>query len=574
MKNRLNQLIGLMEEYEIDVLLLQNTDEYQCEYVHINKQRIRWLCGFSGSNATLIISREGKQNFFTDGRYTLQATRELDCSYYQIHNVCELTPWQWCVENCLSHTVVAYESALFTLSQIRKYEDCGIFLKPIDQILIDKLWIRDFAIEHDIVQHSLEYSGVESYTKSCEVAKYLSDKDAALITNTDVISWMLNIRNKKFLYNPSVLSRAILYKDGRVDLFIDDVYSVNVKYEHLNICSLNNLFNVLKSVKSVVVDASTIPMSIFLSLQQQDVLVNDADFCLLMKARKNDVEIQGAINAHVRDGISIVNLLYWLNMQLDNNQKITELDVESKLLDFRKQQSLFQGESFSTISGFQENGAVIHYRANNDTNKLICKNGLYLLDSGGQYLDGTTDVTRTVAIGEPTSEQITNFTLVLKGHIALAMAVFPLGTTGGMLDILARQYLWKSGLDYQHGTGHGVGSFLSVHEGPCAISYKNDVVLQPNMVLSNEPGYYKNGEYGIRIENLMYVEEYMNGFLRFKQLTCVPIDLRLIDVDMLNHEEINYIDQYHNFVYNTIAPHVSEEVKHWLCHACQSLKGK
>ncbi|KJV65408.1 MULTISPECIES: aminopeptidase P family protein [Ehrlichia] len=572
MEDRLNQLVDLMKEYGIDVLLLQNTDEYQCEYVPVNRQRIKWLCGFSGSNATLIISREGKQNFFTDGRYTLQAAKELNLNYYQIHNVCSLTPWQWCIENCLFNTVIAYESSLFTLSQVRKYEDCGIVLKSIDQILIDKLWVRDLTVEHNIGQHPLKYSGIDSYKKSCKIAKYLSGKDAALITDTDVISWMLNIRNKKFLYNPSVLSRAILYKDGKVDLFVDNVHLVDVKYEHLSIYSLDHLFNVLKSVKSIAIDASTIPMNIFLSLQQQDILVHDSDPCLLMKAEKNDVEMQGVINAHIRDGVAVVNLLYWLDIQLTNSQKVTELGVKSKLLSFRQEQDLFQGESFDTISGFGENGAIIHYKANSKTNKLICKNGLYLLDSGGQYLDGTTDITRTIAIGEPTSEQITNFTLVLKGHIALAMAVFPLGTTGGMLDILARQYLWKSGLDYQHGTGHGVGSFLSVHEGPCAISCKNNIALKANMILSNEPGYYKNGEYGIRIENLMYVEKYVDGFLRFKQLTCVPIDLKLINADMLNKEEINYINQYHSFVYNTIAPYVNEEVKSWLYDACRSLK--
>ena len=574
MKSRLNQLIDLMGEYAVDLLLLHNTDEYQSEYVPVNKQRVKWLCGFSGSNATLIISREGKQHFFTDGRYMLQATRELDLNDYQIHNVCDLTPWQWCVENLASNAVIAYESSLFTLSQVKKYEDCSLILRPLDQILIDKLWIRDFSMECDIVEHPLKYSGVESYKKSCEAVKHLSGKDAALITDTDVISWLLNIRNNKFVYNPSVLSRAILYSDGRVDLFVDDICSVAVKYEHLKVYSLNDLFNILESIESIVIDASTIPVNIFQCLNQQDILIKNSDHCLLMKSEKNNVEIQGAVNAHIRDGVAVINLLYWLDVQLDNNKEITELDVESKLLSFRQEQNLFRGESFATISGFGENGAIIHYKANNNTNKLICKNGLYLLDSGGQYLDGTTDITRTIVIGEPTPEQITNFTLVLKGHIALAMAVFPLGINGGMLEVLARQYLWKLGLDYQHGTGHGVGSFLSVHEGPCAISCRNDIVLKPNMILSNEPGYYKNGEYGIRIENLMYVEKCMDNFLRFKQLTCVPVDLKLIDSNMLNNEEIGYIDQYHSFVYNTVAPYLDQKVKCWLHNACRSLKDK
>ncbi|WDM85010.1 aminopeptidase P family protein [Ehrlichia sp. JZT12] len=573
-ENRLNQLITLMGECKIDVLLLYNTDEYQSEYVPVNKQRIKWLCGFSGSNATLVISKQGKQHFFTDGRYLLQAAKELDLEYYQVHDVSILTPWQWCVENLALDTVVTYESSLFTLSHIRKYEDCGIILKPIDQILIDKLWVRELDIKQKIVDHPIEYSGLKSYKKSCEVTKYLCGKDAALITDTDVISWILNIRNKEFVYNPSVLSRAILYKNGKIDLFIDDVKSVNIEYEHLSVYFLDQLFNVLKSIKSIVIDASTIPMNIFQCLQQKDILIKNFDDCLLMKAEKNNVEIQGAINAHIRDGVALVNLLYWLDIQLHSNQKVTELDVESKLLSFRQDQDLFQGESFATISAFAENGAIIHYKANSKTNKLICGNGLYLLDSGGQYLDGTTDVTRTIAIGEPTSEQITNFTLVLKGHIAIAIAMFPLKVNGGILDVLARQYLWRNGLDYQHGTGHGVGSFLSVHEGPYAISYNNNIVLKPNMILSNEPGYYKSGEYGIRIENLIYVEECLNGFLRFKQLTCVPIDLKLIDVDMLSSEEINYIDEYHDFVYNTIAPYVNQQVKDWLYNACRKLNDK
>ncbi|QGR02603.1 aminopeptidase P family protein [Ehrlichia ruminantium] len=572
MENRLSRLISLMGEYGINVLLLYNTDEYQSEYIHENKQRLKWLCGFSGSHATIIVSSQGKQHFFTDGRYTLQAQQELDLNYYQIHNVSDITPWQWCIENLSSGVVVGYESQLFTLSHIKKYTNHHIILKPIDDILIDRLWIRDFNVVQNIVSHDLQYSGVTSYEKANEVITYLHGKDAVLITDTDVISWLLNIRNRDFIFNPSVLSRAILYQDGRVDLFIEDVKSVNFDHEYVRIYHIHELFNVLEPIQSIVIDASTVPMNIFRYLDKKDILVRDFDTCLVMKSKKNDTEISGAVNAHIRDGVAIVNLLYWLDVQLSNNQEITELDVVSQLLIFRQQQDLFCGESFATISGFAENGAVIHYKVSNETNKLICKNGLYLLDSGGQYLDGTTDVTRTIAIGKPTCEQVTNFTLVLKGHIAIAMAIFTSKTTGGMLDILARQYLWKNGLDYQHGTGHGVGSFLSVHEGPCAISYGNNVVLQPNMILSNEPGYYKDGEYGIRIENLMYVEKCCDKFLRFKQLTCVPIDLNLINVDMLSKEEVDYINKYHDFVYTTVAPYLDAKVKDWLWTSCRSIK--
>ncbi|TVS92560.1 M24 family metallopeptidase, partial [Wolbachia pipientis] len=291
------------------------------------------------------------------------------------------------------------------------------------------------------------------------------------------------------------------------------------------------------------------------------------DPCLIYKAVKNQTEIAGAINAHIKDGVAVTNFLYWLENNVGNG--ITELKAEERILEHRKEQDLFKQPSFPTISAFNENGAIIHYRASSKTNKVIQKSGLYLIDSGGQYLNGTTDVTRTVVVGNPTNEQITHYTIVLKAHIAIASVIFPSGTTGGELDILARTHLWKFGMDYMHGTGHGVGSYLSVHEGPQAISKGNKMKLTPGMILSNEPGYYIPGEYGIRIENLMYVDRQENSFLHFKQLTFIPYDRRLIDVQMLTKDEIEWINSYHQFVYENLENSVKD--KEWLKKVCDHL---
>ncbi len=297
-------------------------------------------------------------------------------------------------------------------------------------------------------------------------------------------------------------------------------------------------------------------------------IIEKEDPCLIHKAVKNQTEITGAISAHIKDGVAVINFLYWLENNIDS--EITELEAEEKVLEYRKEQNLFKQPSFPTISAFNENGAIIHYRASNKTNKVIQEDGLYLIDSGGQYLDGTTDVTRTIAIGSPTNEQRAHYTIVLKAHIAIASAVFPSGTTGGELDILARIHLWKFGMDYMHGTGHGVGSYLSVHEGPQAISRGNKVELIPGMILSNEPGYYIPGKYGIRIENLMYIERRENVFLSFKQLTSVPYDKKLIDIQMLTEDEVKWINSYHQFVYKNIENGIKD--KEWLKRVCEPLK--
>ncbi|KJV82204.1 metallopeptidase M24 family protein [Anaplasma phagocytophilum str. HGE2] len=426
-------------------------------------------------------------------------------------------------------------------------------------------------IRQRVVTHPVRFAGLESCDKRAILASKMQSCESMLITDVDSISWLLNIRNLDFAYNPAVLSRAILYKDGRVDLFIEGADRVAIDGKGINVLEIDELPNVLKGLSNIAVDASTIPIYIFDMIKDRVSVIEDQDACTIFKAKKNAIEIDGMKEAHVRDGVAVVNFLYWLDCSIANNLRVTELDAVSKIREFRQQQDMFMGESFETISGFGGNGAIVHYRVDEKSNKVLEKDGIYLIDSGGQYSDGTTDITRTVAIGAPSVEQVARFTMVLKGFIAVANAAFPIGTTGAALDVLARQYLWQKQLNYGHSTGHGVGSFLSVHEGPQAISPINSVPLEPGMVLSNEPGYYEQDAYGIRIENLMYVVDCGRGFYRFRQLTCVPICLDMIDRSMLSREEIEYLNEYHSFVFEVIAPRVSEEVKQWLQVACRRI---
>lgn len=548
MTEKLNKLRFLMKKAQVDAFLLHNKDEYLNDYPHESKQRLKWLCGFTGTNGTVIVTKEGKSPFFTDGRYILQARYEIDLNIYEIFDVSKKTPWQWVRENLQQNSILAYPTSLFTLNQIRKYEGICV-LKPLDDNPIDELWNRSPSVEQKIINYPLQYSGKSSKQKCLDIAKTINKQDAVLLTNSESISWLLNIRNDNFLYNPVVLSYAILYGNGYVDLFMEDSSLEFELGEHVNTLDISCLSNVLNKIDLIIIDPETVPMRIMKLLDGKSIM-EAKDLCALPKAIKNETEIQGTINAHVRDGIAVTNFLNWLEANIDEG--VTELSAEEKLLEFRQKQNLLKSSSFPTISAFAENGAVIHYRANEKTNKRIEKNGLYLIDSGGQYLDGTTDVTRTIAIGIPSNEQVNNYTRVLKAHIEVARAIFPLGTTGWELDILARIHLWQAGLDYSHSTGHGVGSYLVVHEGPHAIAKGNNIPLQPGMILSNEPGYYKPGEYGIRIENLMYVEEKKEGFLGFKQLTCVPYDKKLINYNLLTQDEINWINEYHSFVNKTI----------------------
>lgn len=569
MDSRLQDFRMVMKAHGLEAFLLQNTNEYQSEHLPENLQRVRWFSGFSGSNAIIVVCREGKNKFYTDSRYTIQADLEVDKERFDLYDLGKTNPVSWLTENLPTGKLVGYDGELFSLGQVKKYEK--FCLKMLPSIAIDQIWDRCMAVSQQVVEHPIEFAGLASRDKREALAAKMHDSDAVLITDVDSISWLLNIRNLAFEYNPTVLSRAILYSDGRADLFISGAAGLKISDPGINVREMEELFSALQKVTRISVDESTIPMSIFTAIKDRVAVIESESPCTMQKAMKNTTEIAGMKKAHKRDGVAVVNFLYWLKSKIARGEVITELDASSKISEFRRQQEMFLGESFETISGFKGNGAIVHYRVSEESNKVIKPDGIYLVDSGGQYYDGTTDITRTVAIGSPATEEMTRFTLVLKGFIALARAVFPEGTSGGSLDVLARQHLWRAGLDYGHSTGHGVGSFLSVHEGPQVIALRNTVGLFPGMVLSNEPGYYKQDAYGIRIENLMYVEKMQDCFCRFQQLTCVPIDKNMIRRNMLNDEEIEYVNQYHSFVYESVAPHLDHEVKSWLGGACKQL---
>ncbi len=542
---RLQQLRQQFDAHGVDGFIIPVNDEFQGEYVPASARRLEWLTGFSGSNGIAVVLRE-KAAFFTDGRYTLQAQDEVTTKEYQQFNMADISAAIWVAENLPKDHMLGYDPWLHTQPAIARY----IHTKPCAN-LVDAIWHdRPAPPCTPIRPHPEQYTGEKSENKRQKLAQFIKNNnaDAFILTAPDSICWLLNIRGNDVPRTPFVLCFAIAYADGSVTLYVDPRKAAGVTVESIRIEPIESLEKELDKLQSCIIDSGDASMWFIERIKSK--YIDRQDPCKLWKACKNAVEIEGMRNAHKRDAKAVIKFLNWLEEQAD----VTEISASDKLQSFRAEQDLFQDLSFDTISGFGANGAIVHYRASEKTNKKIEQNGIYLLDSGGQYLDGTTDITRTISRGIPTTEQRDRFTRVLKGHIALACATFPAGTTGSQLDALARYALWQAGLDYDHGTGHGVGSYLSVHEGPQRISkMANNVALQPGMVISNEPGYYKAGEYGIRIENLVVVIERpdlsQNGkiFYSFETLTRVPMDLKLVDYSLLNADEKQWLEDYQAF---------------------------
>jgi Xaa-Pro aminopeptidase len=522
----LSKLQTLLVEKNIESFLLPIYDDFLSEYVPEYNRRLFWLTNFSGSNAEIIITQT-KCYFFTDSRYILQVKNELN-SDYEIYNIYEKKTWQLANEKKLN---LYYDPKLITKSYLNNFE-CKTF--KLDYNPVDLIWERKNTNKTKVVYHDIKYSGLTSIEK----CKMIDLEYPYFFTDPESICWLLNVRGNDTKHTPIVLSRAILYPDKSIKLFISNENFICDNLEsHIKIYTISKLEKYLKKEEKIYLDELT-TNQYYIDLIGQDKLLNKSDPCQILKACKNEIEIKGAINANRRDSNAIMKFLSWIN----ENIGCTENKASEMLLRFRSNEKLFQCESFETISAFGPNGAIIHYHPKNSDKVKITGDNLYLFDSGGQYLDGTTDVTRTISLGKPTLEQIFHYTLVLKAHIALASAIFPIGTTGKQLDTLARSHLWKHGLDYKHGTGHGVGSFLNVHEGPQ--SFGNNIELKPGMIISNEPGLYFENEYGIRVENLMYIEQKDNKFLYFTMLTFVSFDNKLIDYHMLTDEEKKWLYEY------------------------------
>lgn len=565
---------------KVDFFLLPNSDEFFSEYLPESEKRIEYLTGFTGSNA-LVIFGQKKSHFFTDGRYVLQAENELDLDEFEIFNITTKPVFLWLEEQLTNGKKLAFDPKLVSLNFARSLqkivEKNSAEMVLLGQNPVDAIWPNRPKPKNSAVFFCPEkISGADSLTKRSQILQGMK-ADMLIITKPESLCWLLNLRASDIEFTPLLLEYAILFENGEVELFVGekrlsgltDVELPKVKAIQAGCFDLR-IAVLRKSVKKVQIDAISTNYWLYGLLEKSGFeIVLESDPIEKAKSCKNASEIFGAKQAHRFDGLALTKFLFWLSEIIEKGQEVDEILAAEKLLEFRQKQPGFLYPSFASISAFGSNGAIIHYHPTKKTNKKISGDGLYLIDSGGQYFGenfcGTTDVTRVIAIGQPSPEMIENFTRVLKGHIALAQAKFPIGTSGAQLDALARFYLWQKGRDYDHGTGHGVGSFLSVHEGPCAISRRSTGVLLPGMILSNEPGFYQDGKFGIRIENLMLVEEAREpGFLQFETLTFAPIDRKLIDFSLLTKSELAWLKDYHQKVFEELKNDLDEEEINWL----------
>jgi len=580
---RLQKLRKEMAAENVDGFIVPLNDEFHGEAAPAAAERLKWLTGFTGSAGVAAVLKDAAA-IFVDGRYTLQVKNEVDVALFTPRHVSDEPMSAWLAENMSAGETLAVDPWLHTennMSSLKKVTaDMGVQLKSVSQNLIDRVWEDRPPTPLALVQPQKErFAGESSSSKRNRIAAKLAEKkiDAIIHTLPDVIAWLLNIRGADLPCTPFALGFAITHQDATVDLFMEEKKFTPSMREHLgNMVRLHSPTEFEQALqalqgKKVQIDPAVTSQHIVDQLTKAKALITRAeDICLLPKATKNAVEVEGTRRAHIRDGAAVAKFLHWLSVNGPTG-KVDELSAEAGLRSFRESGENFRDLSFNTISGAGPNGAIVHYRANEASNRLLEPGSLYLVDSGAQYLDGTTDITRTIAIGEPSAEMRHRFTLVLKGHIALATALFPKGTTGSQLDTLARAALWSAGLDYDHGTGHGVGSYLSVHEGPQRISKApSTVALVPGMIISNEPGYYKTGSYGIRIENLVTVREVPppEGAERvtygFETLTFAPIDKTLVEKSLLTDSEIAWLNSYHYEVREKLEPLIEGDVAEWL----------
>lgn len=588
-EQRLAAIREWLVQHNIDALLIPHEDEYLGEYVPVHNERLHWLTGFTGSAGAAVITQD-KAAMFVDGRYTVQVTKEVPADLFEYRHLIEEPALDWVKSQLSQGQTVAidprmHNSAWLTMAQSKLAG--SLELKVLASNPIDELWHdRPAPVVSDVRLMATEAVGQSCESKRKEIAQLVAQAgaDSAVITALDSVCWLLNVRGLDVSRLPVLLSHVILHEDSTLEYFLDPTRLPEGFAQHVgegvSVHHPEALQTRLEALsgKSVLVDPATSNAWFKLVLQNSGAnVVSAADPCLMPKAAKNAVEIAGMKACHIRDGVAMSQFLCWLDDEVANERLHDEATLSDKLESFRRQDPTLMDLSFDTISAAGGNAAMCHYNHENqpEPGKLEL-NTLYLVDSGGQYLDGTTDITRTIAIGQPSDEMIKQFTLALKGHIGVARARFPKGTRGYQIDTLARQHLWAEGFDYDHGTGHGVGHFLNVHEGPASISKRQiDVPLVEGMVLSNEPGYYRADAFGIRIENLeLVVETKTNGdfpVLCFESLTRCPIDTRNINVDMLTKPELNWVNEYHQKVWNDISPLVQGDVKTWLEKATQPI---
>jgi Xaa-Pro aminopeptidase len=582
---RLATLRATLKARGLDGFILPRADCHQNEYVPPAEERLSWLTGFTGSAGCALVLPD-KAVLFVDGRYTLQAREEVDTSLFTLAHLVETPPHVWIGRNLPAGTRLGYDPWLHTAGDAERLAkactEAGATLVPASPNPLDAIWAdRPEPPLGPVVLHDPRHAGEEAAAKiarmQSEIAK--TRADAFVVSDPHNVAWLFNIRGSDVAHTPLPLSFALVPKEGRPALYTDGRKLTNIVRDALErLADLREPSRLSEDLAALGASGKHIR---FDQATAADALVRivteaggkparGADPIALMKAVKNTAEIEGARAAHRRDGAAVTSFLAWFDREARGG-KLAEIDVVEALESFRADTGLLRDISFPTIAGSGPNGAIVHYRVTRKSNRTIRPGELMLIDSGAQYEDGTTDITRTVPVGENVTEEMrAHFTLVLKGHVAIARAIFPDGTSGAQLDSFARQYLWQAGLDFDHGTGHGVGSYLSVHEGPARISKLGTTPLKRGMILSNEPGYYKAGAYGIRIENLVLVSEAdaIEGAEKplntFETLTLAPIDRRLIDPTLMTIGEIAWLDDYHARIAETIGPLVDRETEIWL----------
>ncbi len=582
--SRLTQLRAVLERERLDGFLVPRTDEHLGEYVPKSAERLAFLSGFTGS-AGLAIVLHDRAAIFSDGRYTLQLEAQTDAAHWERLHSIDTPPEGW-LKTAAAGKVIGYDPRLISADLLRKFE--GVEMLPVARNPVDEIWTdRPPAPLEPAYPHALNYAGEDAGSKRERLAKSLSaaGQGAAILTDPASLAWLFNLRGSDVEFTPVALGFAILNADASATVFMAPEKLDGAVREHLGnavaVASPAELGPALARLagQTVRYDPASMPVWFKTALLEAGAKIAEAaDPVALPRACKNETEQAGARAAHIRDGVAMVRFLAWFAKAAPSGQE-TEISAAEKLLEFRRLGENFRDESFPAISGAGEHGAVIHYRASLESNRAIHPDEVYLIDSGAQYLDGTTDITRTLWTGPglvPAAVKA-HVTAVLAGHIALSLAVFPEGVAGAHLDALARHALWREGLDYDHGTGHGVGSFLSVHEGPAGISRAaRPVPLQAGMILSNEPGFYLPGAYGIRMENLLLVQPADFGgqkrkFLRFETLTQVPFDRALIDADLLAPDAIVWLNAYHAALRGMLEPHLDaindSETLAWLAAA-------
>ena len=578
-QSNLKKLQNLLKEKDIDIFVINRSDEYLNEYISPNAERLNFITNFSGSAGRAIITPTDAF-LYVDGRYTFQANTQINAKEIQAKH---LNSFWTDLEKILleEEYKIALDPTLHSIIEIEKVEkmleNSTSQLQLIDKNFVDLIWENQPKTQYtDIFDHPTSFAGQGRSEKLDILKKFLDQNeiDHYFVSGLDNIAWLLNLRADDIKYTPLLYSYLLISKNNKHSLYIKESSMPEILKKEIqtlininNIENIGSIFNNINSSESIGLDFNSTTYYFLDLLRKQKINTkNLANPCILLKAIKNETELDGAKKAHIRDGVSITKYIYWLKNIMDPKSN-DEISVAHHLENLRRKNELFHSLSFDTISAIDKNAALPHYRVTEEGKSSFSDNNIYLVDSGGQYFDGTTDITRTIILGEATTEQKDRFTRVLKGHIALSNHVFEKGTKGTDIDYLARKSLQEINLDYDHGTGHGIGSFLSVHEAPQRIAKKSmfdSVELLPGMILSNEPGYYKENEYGIRTENLVVIKENNDKKLYFENISWCPIDLDLIESSMLDQIERHWLNKYHRKVYEKLHTHLDNQERDWL----------